>query len=150
MSKRKFGFEGFGINKKPSYEFEAQPAKPRMYLPSPPRNRRSDNVEDHDLDNIGYEDDERDSENFMDRAQSKDSRSGEGARGAPRKLVKEKGKKDESWFGSDDDDDNKSAGGSAAPEDYEVDPLDAFMEGIHEEVCIFFYLVRVRLSRSNS
>ncbi|KAG0626762.1 hypothetical protein M758_2G149700 [Ceratodon purpureus] len=135
MSKRKFGFEGFGINKKPNYEFEAQPAKPRLYLPSPPRNRRSDNVEDNDLDNIGYEDDERDSENFMSRGQSRDSRSSEGARGAPSRSVKEKGKKDESWFGSDDDEDNnKNAGGGAAVDDDEVDPLDAFMEGIHEEV----------------
>ncbi|KAG0588151.1 hypothetical protein KC19_2G220300 [Ceratodon purpureus] len=135
MSKRKFGFEGFGINKKPNYEFEAQPAKPRLYLPSPPRNRRSDNVEDNDLDNIGYEDDERESENFMSRGQSRDSRSSEGARGAPSRSVKEKGKKDESWFGSDDEeDDNKNAGGGAAVDDDEVDPLDAFMEGIHEEV----------------
>jgi ATP-dependent RNA helicase DDX42 len=143
MSKRKFGFEGFGINKKPSYEFEAQPAKPRLYLPSPPRNRRSDNVEDNDLDNIGYEDDERDSENFMNRVQSRDSRSSEGARGAASRSLKEKGKKDESWFGSDDDDDNKNAGGNAAVEDDEVDPLDAFMEGIHEEVCVISYHVCV-------
>lgn len=134
MSKRKFGFEGFGISKKSTYEFEAQPANPRLYLPSPPRNGRSDNVEDHDLDNIGYEDDERDSENFMGRVKSQgDSRSG-----ALSKSLKEKGKKDESWFGSDDEDEDKNAGGSAVPEDDdEVDPLDAFMEGIHEEVRLF-------------
>ena len=144
MSKRKFGFEGFGINKKPNYEFEAQPAKPRLYLPSPPRNRRSDDVEDHDLDNIGYEDDERYSEKLMDRVQSKDSGSSESVRGLSSKSLKEKGKRDESWFGSDDDDDIKNAGGSAAVEDDEVDPLDAFMEGIHEEVCVISYHACVR------
>jgi len=133
MSKRKFGFEGFGINKKSTYEFEAQPANPRLYLPSPPRNRRSDNVEDHDLDNIGYETDERDSENFMERAKSMDSRRIGSS--------KEKGKKDESWFGSDEDDEDKNA---AAPEDDdEVDPLDAFMEGIHEEVRLYFPVILV-------
>jgi len=127
MSKRKFGFEGFGINKKSTYEFESQPANPRLYLPSPPRNRRSDNIEDHDLDNIGYENDERDSENFMERVKSIDSRRIESS--------KEKGKKDESWFGSDEDDEDKNA---AMPEDDdEVDPLDTFMEGIHEEVRLF-------------
>lgn len=125
MSKRKFGFEGFGINKKSTYEFEAQPANTRLYLPSPPRNRRSDNVEDHDLDNIGYENDERDSENFM---KSVDSKQRSGA------LSKEKGKKDESWFGSDDEDEDRN---NAGQDDDEVDPLDAFMEGIHEEVRLF-------------
>ncbi|XP_073395939.1 DEAD-box ATP-dependent RNA helicase 24 isoform X3 [Physcomitrium patens] len=132
MSKRRFGFEGFGISKKTNFEFEAQPAKPRLYLPSPSRNRRSDNVEDHDLDNIGYEDDERDSENFMDRALPNASRSSQCASGSLGKPLK--GKQDEPWFGSDDDDNDNHAGGGAVPDDDEVDPLDAFMEGIREEV----------------
>lgn len=132
MSKRKFGFEGFGINKKSSYEFEAQPAKPRLYLPSPPRNKRSDNVEDNDLDNIQYEDDGRDSDRFMDRA-SKFSRNFQDARDG---AQKDRGKKDESWFGSDEEGDDDNSGGGEVAKDDEVDPLDAFMEGIHEEVSI--------------
>ena len=134
MSKRKFGFEGFGINKRSSYEFEAQPAKPRLYLPSPPRNKRSDNVEDNDLDNIQYEDDERDSDRFIDRA-SKVSKNSQDARDGGQK---DGGKKDESWFGSDEDGDNDNSGGGEGGRDDEVDPLDAFMEGIHEEVSIIW------------
>jgi ATP-dependent RNA helicase DDX42 len=139
MSKRKFGFEGFGISKKSSYEFEAQPAKPRLYLPSPPRNKRSDNVEDHDLDNIQYEDDERDSGNNVMNKATKHSRSSHGSQ-IDGGYSKEKGRRRaESWSGSDEEDDDNDKGGNAGggaggAEDDEVDPLDAFMEGIHEEV----------------
>lgn len=87
MSKRKFGFEGFGINRQTTYNFERSQAPQRLYVP--PSSRQShDNYEDTDLDNIDYE----------DAAENNESK------------------------------------GASAVEDEEVDPLDAFMEGIHEEV----------------
>ncbi|KAM1601548.1 hypothetical protein ACFX13_026344 [Malus domestica] len=96
MSKRKFGFEGFGINKQSSFDFERpQQAPQRLYVPPSSRGGNShDNYEDVDLDNIDYDDND--------------------------------GSKDP---GSDDNNHGNGGGG-----DEEVDPLDAFMEGIHEEV----------------
>lgn len=89
MSKRKFGFEGFGINRQPTYNFEQSQAPQRLYVPPSARsNRGHDNYEDTDLDNIEYED------------------------SAP----------------------DADPEGSTAADDDEVDPLDAFMAGIHEEV----------------
>ncbi|CAN1285814.1 DEAD-box ATP-dependent RNA helicase 24 [Linum perenne] len=86
MSKRKFGFEGFGINRQTSYNFERSQAPQRLYVP--PSSRQShDNYEDTDIDNIEY-----------------------------------------------DDTDNPRETTSDGVEDDEVDPLDAFMEGIHEEM----------------
>lgn len=92
MSKRKFGFEGFGIGRQPTYNFERSQAPQRLYVPPSSRSADSsaggdDNYEDPDLDDIEYADDE-----------------GIGAAAA--------------------------AGG----EGEEVDPLDAFMQGIHEEM----------------
>lgn len=86
MSKRKFGFEGFGISRQPTYNFERSGAPQRLYVP--PSSRSADAAEDPDLDDIEYADDE-----------------GNGAAAA--------------------------AGGG---EGEEVDPLDAFMQGIHEEM----------------
>ncbi|CAN1285815.1 DEAD-box ATP-dependent RNA helicase 24 [Linum perenne] len=86
MSKRKFGFEGFGINRQTSYNFERSQAPQRLYVP--PSSRQShDNYEDTDIDNIEY-----------------------------------------------DDTDNNNNNNTGGVEDDEVDPLDAFMEGIHEEM----------------
>ncbi|XP_043723136.1 DEAD-box ATP-dependent RNA helicase 24-like [Telopea speciosissima] len=93
MSKRKFGFEGFGINRQATYNFEQPQAPPRLYVPPSSRPGSHDNYEDHDLDNIEY--DERDR-----------------SRDAP---------EDQTGGGGDDD-------------DGEIDPLDAFMEGIQEEM----------------
>lgn len=91
MSKRKFGFEGFGINRQQTYNFErSQQPQQRLYVP--PSSRSHDHYEDTDLDNIDYV------------AEDKD------ATGA-----------------------NNSDAGNAAG-DGEIDPLDAFMEGIHEEM----------------
>ncbi|CAN1285812.1 DEAD-box ATP-dependent RNA helicase 24 [Linum perenne] len=91
MSKRKFGFEGFGINRQTSYNFERSQAPQRLYVP--PSSRQShDNYEDTDIDNIEYDDTDN-----------------------PRETTS---------------DDNNTGG----VEDDEVDPLDAFMEGIHEEM----------------
>lgn len=89
MSKRKFGFEGFGINRPATYNFERSQAPQRLYVPPSSRSAGShDNYEDHDLDNIAYDD---------------------GVGGdAP-----------------------KDGGGDG---DEEIDPLDAFMAGIHEEM----------------
>ncbi|XP_022890518.1 DEAD-box ATP-dependent RNA helicase 24-like [Olea europaea var. sylvestris] len=88
MSKRKFGFEGFGMNRQASYNFERSSAPQRLYVP--PSSRSSggsyDNYEDTDLDNIEYADDR------------------------------------------ENDSINGAGGGD------EIDPLDAFMEGIHEEM----------------
>ncbi|KAK7259208.1 hypothetical protein RIF29_24808 [Crotalaria pallida] len=90
MSKRKFGFEGFGIN-----NFEQSKAPQHLY--APPSSRRGggahDNFEDTDLDNIDYDDNEESNKN--------------------------NGNNDGGGGGGDDD---------------EIDPLDAFMEGIHEEM----------------
>lgn len=91
MSKRKFGFEGFGINRQTTYNFERNQPPQRLYVPPSSRSGGSsshDNYEDTDLDNIDY--DEHDA-------------AGGG--------------------------NNNNDGG-----DDEIDPLDAFMEGIHEEM----------------
>ncbi|PHT59837.1 DEAD-box ATP-dependent RNA helicase 24 [Capsicum baccatum] len=91
MSKRKFGFEGFGINRQTTYNFERNQPPQRLYVPPSSRsggNSSHDNYEDTDLDNIDY--DEHDA-------------AGGG--------------------------NNNNDGG-----DDEIDPLDAFMEGIHEEM----------------
>lgn len=90
MSKRKFGFEGFGINRPATYNFERAQAPQRLYVPPSSRSGGHDNYEDHDLDNIEYDDD-----------------------------------KDEQRDG---------VGGGGEVDDGEIDPLDAFMEGIHEEM----------------
>lgn len=95
MSKRKFGFEGFGINRQQTYNFERSQPPQRLYVP-PPSSRSSaghDNYEDTDVDHIEYDDDNNRDDN--DVAQNN---------------------KD----GHNDDD--------------EIDPLDAFMEGIQEEM----------------
>ena len=57
MSKRKFGFEGFGINRQSTFDFERSQQQPqRLYVPSPSsRSHAHDNYEDTDLDNIDYE-----------------------------------------------------------------------------------------------
>lgn len=90
MSKRKFGFEGFGINRPSTYSFERpQPPPQRLYVP-PSSRHNHDNYEDHDLDDIEYDDE----------AAHKD----------------------------------QPANGGAGGDDDEIDPLDAFMESIQEEV----------------
>jgi ATP-dependent RNA helicase DDX42 len=90
MSKRKFGFEGFGINRQSTYSFERSEAPQRLYVP--PSSRKShDNYEDNDLDNIEFDDDANEESNNIS---------------------------------------NTDKGG----EEEEIDPLDAFMEGIHEEM----------------
>ncbi|KAH7578240.1 hypothetical protein ACOSP7_000549 [Xanthoceras sorbifolium] len=90
MSKRKFGFEGFNINRQATYSFEQSQPPQRLYVP--PSSRQShDNYEDTDLDDIDYDD--------IDNA--KDTTNNENGNGA---------------------------------ETDEIDPLDAFMEGIHEEM----------------
>ena len=78
MSKRKFGFEGFGINRQATYNFERSEPPQRLFAPP------HDNYEDTDVDNIDFDDNEE--------ATAKD--------------------------GQND----------------EIDPLDAFMEGIQEEM----------------
>ncbi|WVZ05634.1 hypothetical protein V8G54_018980 [Vigna mungo] len=85
MSKRKFGFEGFGINRQSTYSFERSQAPQRLYVP-PSSRHGHDNYEDTDLDNIDY------------------------------------------------DDNNNDEGNKNSNDGDEVDPLDAFMEGIHEEM----------------
>ncbi|KAE8699599.1 DEAD-box ATP-dependent RNA helicase 24 [Hibiscus syriacus] len=55
MSKRKFGFEGFGINRQATYNFERSQAPQRLYVP-PSSRHGHDNCEDTDLDNIDYAD----------------------------------------------------------------------------------------------
>ncbi|KAK4492640.1 hypothetical protein RD792_003458 [Penstemon davidsonii] len=89
MSKRKFGFEGFGINRQATYNFERSQPPQRLYVP--PSSRGGD--EDADLDNIDYAD---------DRDTTNDAVSDEN--------------------------------GNGAPDEDEVDPLDAFMEGLQEEI----------------
>ncbi|KAJ9696679.1 hypothetical protein PVL29_008746 [Vitis rotundifolia] len=89
MSKRKFGFEGFGINRPATYNFERSQAPQRLYVPPSSRSGSHDNYEDHDLDNIEYD---------------------------------------------DRDEHGEVAGGGGEVDDGEIDPLDAFMEGIHEEM----------------
>lgn len=94
MSKRKFGFEGFGINRPATYNFERSQAPQRIYVPPSSRSGGAahDNYEDHDLDDIEYDDREGGNDTAKDR-----------------------------------DDGGGDDGG-------EIDPLDAFMEGIHEEM----------------
>lgn len=101
MSKRKFGFEGFGINRQSTYSFERSPAPQRLYVP-PSSRQGHDNYEDTDLDNIDYDDNE-------------DSRN-------------------EAINTNDDDDNNDNNNNKGGDEEEEIDPLDAFMEGIHEEM----------------
>ncbi|RRT86115.1 hypothetical protein B296_00000734 [Ensete ventricosum] len=88
MSKRKFGFEGFGINRPATYNFERASAPQRLYVPPSSRVGGHDNHEDADLDNIEYEQ-------------------------------------------PDTPDRSPRNGGDGAGE---IDPLDAFMEGIQEEI----------------
>ncbi|XP_020234842.1 DEAD-box ATP-dependent RNA helicase 24 [Cajanus cajan] len=88
MSKRKFGFEGFGINRQSTYSFERSQPPQRLYVP-PSSRHGHDNYEDTDLDNIDYDD-------------------------------------------NNNEEGNKSS--AADNDDGEIDPLDAFMEGIHEEM----------------
>ncbi|RZR84829.1 hypothetical protein BHM03_00011711 [Ensete ventricosum] len=88
MSKRKFGFEGFGINRPATYNFERASAPQRLYVPPSSRVGGHDNHEDADLDNIEYEQ-------------------------------------------PDTPDRSPPNGGDGAGE---IDPLDAFMEGIQEEI----------------
>lgn len=85
MSKRKFGFEGFGINRQTTYNFERSQPPQRLYVPPSSRNSH-DNYEDTDLDHIDYDED------------------------TDATINQEQSGKDE------------------------IDPLDAFMEGIHEEM----------------
>ncbi|KAK9055869.1 hypothetical protein SSX86_026956 [Deinandra increscens subsp. villosa] len=91
MSKRKFGFEGFGINKQSTYSFERPEAPQRLYVPPSSRGGGHDHYEDTDLDDIEYEDP---SNNAA----------------------------------------NNEEGSGGGGDDGEIDPLDAFMEGIHEEM----------------
>lgn len=95
MSKRKFGFEGFGINRQATYNFERSQAPQRLYVPPSARSSSGghDNYEDTDLDNIEYDDRDNDADNNSS-------------------------KKNDNGTGDND----------------EIDPLDAFMEGIHEEM----------------
>ncbi|XVF32906.1 hypothetical protein REPUB_Repub17cG0123200 [Reevesia pubescens] len=93
MSKRKFGFEGFGINRQATYNFERSQAPQRIYVPPSSRNGHY-NYEDTDLDNIDYADNDT----------SKDA-----------------------------DNNNLNSNGNGA-EDDEIDPLDAFMQGIQEDL----------------
>lgn len=96
MSKRKFGFEGFGINRQSTFNFEQSQPPQRLYVPPSSRsgggNGDGDGDDDADLDNIEY-------------AEDRDA--------------------------SDDIGPNNN--GAAGDED-EVDPLDAFMEGLQEEM----------------
>ncbi|PIA36967.1 hypothetical protein AQUCO_03100010v1 [Aquilegia coerulea] len=95
MSKRKFGFEGFGINRQTTYNFEQSKAPQRLYVPPSSSSRAPhDNYEDHDLDDIEYEEQEEEEEQQQQQTT---------------KPVEEE-------------------------EEEEVDPLDAFMQGIHEEI----------------
>uniref|UniRef100_A0A7N0VHD9 RNA helicase n=1 Tax=Kalanchoe fedtschenkoi TaxID=63787 RepID=A0A7N0VHD9_KALFE len=98
MSKRKFGFEGFGLNRPATYSFERSEQPPqRLYVPTSSSSGGHDNFEDTDVDNIEY-DDEEDEQNPTARPN------------------------------------NDAAAAAADGDDDEIDPLDAFMAGIHEEV----------------
>lgn len=99
MSKRKAGFEGFGINRQTTYNFErSQQPVQRLYVP--PSSRSHDHYEDTDLDHIDYADnDDNDNDNENGSASALSGVENEGGR-----------------------------------EEEEIDPLDAFMEGIHEEM----------------
>ncbi|KAK8635614.1 hypothetical protein V6N13_004343 [Hibiscus sabdariffa] len=94
MSKRKFGFEGFGINPQATYNFERSQAPQRLYVP-PSSRHAHDNYEDNDLDDIDY-------------ADNNDASNGDA---------------------SNDPAGNENGGG-----DDEIDPLDAFMQGIEEDL----------------
>ncbi|ONK63211.1 uncharacterized protein A4U43_C07F12540 [Asparagus officinalis] len=85
MSKRKFGFEGFSINRQPTYNFERSEAPQRLYAPA------HDNQEDRDLDNIDYD-------------------------------------------AGDHPEGNPNPNPNPNDDTEEIDPLDAFMEGIQEEI----------------
>ncbi|CAM8925040.1 unnamed protein product [Rhodiola kirilowii] len=88
MSKRKFGFEGFGINRPATYSFDRSEQPPqRLYVPTS-STAGHDHFEDTDVDNIEYDEDEAE-QNLNDAADTADD---------------------------------------------EIDPLDAFMAGIHQEV----------------
>jgi ATP-dependent RNA helicase DDX42 len=88
MSKRKFGFEGFGINRQQTYNFERSQQPQRLYVPPSSSSRPHDHYEDTDVDNIEF-----------------------------------------------DEDNNNNAPDARDPTgDEEIDPLDAFMEGIHKEM----------------
>ncbi|GAV83067.1 DEAD domain-containing protein/Helicase_C domain-containing protein [Cephalotus follicularis] len=84
MSKRKFGFDGFTINRQQTYNFDRSQPPQRLYVP-PSSRHGHDNYEDNDLDDIDY---------------------------------------------AVDNDTSKAD----IPDNDEIDPLDAFMEGIHEEM----------------
>ena len=99
MSKRKFGFEGFGINRQSTYSFERPQAPQRLYIP-PSARHGHDHYEDTDIDNIDYDDNNSNNNNNKD---------------------------DDDDYGSN----NNNGGGN---DEDEIDPLDAFMEGIHEEM----------------
>ncbi|KAK9984325.1 hypothetical protein SO802_033850 [Lithocarpus litseifolius] len=98
MSKRKFGFEGFGINRQPTFNFETAQQPQRLYVP-PSSRFHHDNYEDTDLDNIDYDENSK--------------------------------KENQTNTNTDDDDDNNN---NDRNEGDEIDPLDAFMESIQEEV----------------
>ncbi|XP_074316603.1 DEAD-box ATP-dependent RNA helicase 24 [Silene latifolia] len=94
MSKRKLGFQGFGINKQQTYNFERsqQPPPQRLYVPPSSSRAPHDHYEDTDLDNIDYDD-----TTAATTTTATDTT-------------------------------------PTAAEDEEIDPLDAFMEGIHQEM----------------
>lgn len=102
MSKRKFGFEGFGINRQPTFNFETSQQPQRLYVP-PSSRFHHDNYEDTDLDNIDY--DENNNNNKENQTNT-----------------------------DDDDDDDDGNNNNDRNEGDEIDPLDAFMESIQEEV----------------
>ncbi|KAL0371551.1 UNVERIFIED_CONTAM: DEAD-box ATP-dependent RNA helicase 24 [Sesamum angustifolium] len=94
MSKRKFGFEGFGINRQATYNFERSQPPQRLYVPPSSRGGGGGGGDDDaDLDNIEYAEDRDTSEDAVPHNNN----------------------------------------GVAADED-EIDPLDAFMEGLQEEM----------------
>nr|GMD19932.1 DEAD-box ATP-dependent RNA helicase 24 [Ipomoea batatas] len=67
MSKRKFGFDGFGINRQATYNFERAEAPQRLYVPPSSRSGGGhDNYEDTDLDNIDYDERDGDEDNNND------------------------------------------------------------------------------------
>lgn len=92
MSKRKFGFEGFGINRQATYNFDRSQPPQRLYVPPSSRGGGGED-EDVDLENIDYADDRETADDVVS---------------------------------------NNNDG--AAAEDDEIDPLDAFMEGLQEEM----------------
>lgn len=100
MSKRKFGFEGFGINRQSTYNFERSQPPQRLYVPPSSRRGGHDNYEDTDLDNIDYHDDDNDNHDAN----------------------------------RNNNDNGNNNGGDDGDGEAEIDPLDAFMEGIHEEM----------------